>query len=287
MDEFWEAGLILRTLSGSRAHGLAREGSDTDTRGVCIPPARFLVGLSQFEQHESPGRDHVTYALAKFVRLALQGNPNILESLFVDESDVLHVDDAGRRLLAHRRLFLSKLVGKRFAGFAKAQLERMRRHHAWLVDPPSHQPRPEEFGATETAGRQRFPDADRRKAYDAALGHWRNYRTWREERNPDRAALEQRHGYDTKHAMHLVRLLTMGIEVLSLGDVIVKRPDADRLLAIRDGALGYDALLEEVAALGGALDAAEANSSLPPEPNFEAAEELVIELHLESLRGSG
>ena len=114
MADFWEEGLILRTLSGSRAHGLAREDSDTDTRGVCIPPARYLLGLGEFEQHESSGGDHVTYALAKFVRLALQGNPNILESLYTHPDDVLHITDAGRELVDSRACFLSKQVGKRF-----------------------------------------------------------------------------------------------------------------------------------------------------------------------------
>jgi len=34
MTEFWERNLILRVVAGSRAHGLDREGSDEDTRGV-------------------------------------------------------------------------------------------------------------------------------------------------------------------------------------------------------------------------------------------------------------
>ena len=57
MGEFWEDNLILRVLAGSRAQGLAGEGSDTDTRGVCIPPARYLIGLSAFELAELRLRD--------------------------------------------------------------------------------------------------------------------------------------------------------------------------------------------------------------------------------------
>ncbi len=283
MGDFWEDGLVLRVLAGSRAHGLAREGSDTDTRGVCIPPERYLIGLSAFEQHESENRDHVTYALAKFVRLALQGNPNVLETLYVDPGDVLFANEAGRELLAARDLFLSKHAGRRFMGYALDQLKRMERHHRWIVDPPERAPRPADYGATEGGGRARFPDDDARKAYDAAQKHWNHYRAWRETRNPERAALEDRHGYDTKHALHLVRLATMGAEVLERGTLVVRRPDAERLLAIRDGALTYEELLALAGELVASLDARLAASALPDEPDERAAEELVIRLHRRAL----
>jgi predicted nucleotidyltransferase len=281
--DFWEEGLILRTLSGSRAHGLAREGSDTDTRGVCIPPARYLLGLGTFEQHESEGGDHVTYALGKFVRLALQGNPNLLESLFADEGDVLFVDDAGRELVAARERFLSKQVGRRFMGYALDQLQRMERHHRWLVDPPTAKPAAEDFGAAIVDGRPRFPDTDRERAYEAALKHWRHYRAWRAERNPERAALETAHGYDTKHAMHLVRLLRMGAEVLEHGTLVVRRPDAEWLLSIRDGTLAYDELLELARGMTATIDARIASSALPDQPDTQAVEGLLVRLHLRAL----
>jgi uncharacterized protein len=287
MTEFWEVGLILRTLSGSRAHGLAREGSDTDTRGICIPPARFLIGLSTFEQHESRGGDHVTYALSKFIRLALQGNPNIVESLFTHDDDILFVDAAGQRLLEARSLFLSKEVGRRFMGYAMDQLQRMERHHRWLVDPPAGQPDPADYGAREVDGRSRFPDADKQKAFDSALKHWHHFRTWRKERNPARAVLEDRHGYDTKHAMHLVRLLKMGAEVLSGGAVIVRRPDAEWLLGIRDGRLDYPSVLRLAETMTATLEERLASSPLPDRPDAAAAEALLVELHRVALVRSG
>ena len=279
MADFWEQNLILRTLSGSRAHGLAREGSDTDTRGVCIPPARFLIGLSEFEQHESEGGDHVTYSLTKFVRLALQGNPNILESLFTHEADILFIDEAGRQLVDARDCFLSRQVGRRFMGYAHDQLRRMERHHRWLVAPPTSQPDPCAYGATETRGRHRLADTDQQKAYDAALKHWRHYQTWRKERNPARASLEEKYGYDTKHAMHLIRLLKMGEEVLSQATLIVRRPDAEWLLGVRDGALSYEALLQLAGEMTSSIDSKLEASPLPDEPNTEFAESLLIRLN--------
>ena len=78
------------------------------------------------------------------------------------------------------------------------------------------------------------------------MKHWESYQTWKTHRNPARAALERQHGYDTKHAMHLVRLMRMGLEVLERGDLRVRRDDADALSAIRDGAMSFDELLAEV-----------------------------------------
>lgn len=71
-----------------------------------------------------------------------------------------------------------------------------------------------------------------------------NYWKWKRERNEKRSELEEKFGYDTKHAMHIVRLLRMGEEVLRDGVVNVKRPDAAELLDIRAGKWKYEELLE-------------------------------------------
>lgn len=287
MDEFWERGLILRVLAGSRAQGLARENSDTDSRGVCIPPAHYLIGLGEFEQHESPGKDHVTFSLAKFVRLALQGNPNVLEVLYTNEDDFMHVTDAGRALIDAREGFLSKKVGARFLGYARAQWKRVERHRRWIADPPEGPPDPAAYGATTVGGRSRFTDAKSRKAFDAAVGEWRHYETWRSERNAARAELERRHGYDTKHAMHLVRLLTMGVEVLEHGELIVRRPDAERLWAIRDGALSFEELRALTDERAREIEAMTRTTRLPDEPDRGAADELLVRLHADALAAEG
>lgn len=72
----------------------------------------------------------------------------------------------------------------------------------------------------------------------------RNYWTWKENRNEVRHELEVNFGYDTKHAMHLVRLMRMAEEILTTGEVKVKRPDAKELLDIRGGAWSLEDLLK-------------------------------------------
>jgi hypothetical protein len=67
--------------------------------------------------------------------------------------------------------------------------------------------------------------------------------------------------------MHLIRLLRMAVEILATGRVVVRRPDAEELLAIRKGQLTFDALLEQAEGLGARLPALVEASPLPPGPD--------------------
>ena len=187
------------------------------------------------------------FALAKFVWLALQANPNIIETLYTDPQHVLFVNRYGERLVAARDNFLS-------GGWANGSaVMRLTNCAGWSVttdgwvNPPDHQPTEEEFGGQVVGGRYRFPHSDAERAYRAAMGHWNDYVDWRRYRNPARAESEARYGYDTKHAMHLFRLLRMGEEILRDGIVRVLRPDAEWLLSVRDGALSYEQVIQMAA----------------------------------------
>lgn len=120
------------------------------------------------------------------------------------------------------------------------------------------------------------------RRYRGARKRWEQFQRWQRDRNPKRAALEAEHGYDTKHGMHLIRLLRMGLEILRDGEVRVRRGDADELLAIRNGALGYDELLAQANALELGMREALKTTRLPRAPDEEAIDELLIELLRES-----
>jgi predicted nucleotidyltransferase len=119
-------------------------------------------------------------------------------------------------------------------------------------------------------------EAERR--YRAAMKQWEAYERWLRERNPARAELERRYGYDTKHAMHLLRLLRTGLELLETGELHVRRQDAADLLAVRRGQLSYDELLDHAAELEGRMAVAAAASSLPGRVDEGAIDALALEL---------
>lgn len=116
------------------------------------------------------------------------------------------------------------------------------------------------------------------KRYRAALKHWDSYQTWKAQRNPARAGLERVHGYDTKHAMHLIRLMRMGLEVLETGELRVRRDDAEQLSAIREGAMSFDALLSTANALQQSMVQAAAESQLPVDVDYDWVDALLVEV---------
>jgi predicted nucleotidyltransferase len=119
--------VVLRVVIGSRAYDLDEPGSDTDLRGVYLPPAALhwsLVGVP--EQLENPEREEVYWELQKFVTLALKANPNILECLYTPR--VEFAAPLGEELLEMRDAFLSKLVYQTYSGYVMSQFKKLRRH---------------------------------------------------------------------------------------------------------------------------------------------------------------
>jgi len=125
--------------------------------------------------------------------------------------------------------------------------------------------------------------AERR--YKNAMKQWQGYQEWKKNRHPERAKLEAKFGYDTKNALHLCRLMNMGIEILEGKGVIVKRPEAEWLLSILRGAMKYEELVEWAKKKDKEIIVAEANSKLPHDPDFKKIEELQMELVEEGLSG--
>lgn len=297
MRPFVTDDLIFMTLAGSHMYGTNTPDSDIDKRGVCIPPRNVVMGFARnFEQQHFEGEDTVVYGLMKFMKLCLENNPNIIELLFAPEDCVQVCHPIWEKLLERRDEIISAKCYYTFTGYAHSQLNRLKGHREWLRNPVTHKPTREEFGLSQAGQGVRelaqgvdvfeiSPEAkaiiEKEKAYKAALRRWQDYQKWLEERNPARAKLEAAHGYDTKHALHLVRLLRMGHEILTTGKVIVRRPDAEELLAIRNGCYTLDELLEKVEALKSSLDQVYESKTyvVPFGPPHQEMSDFAVELH--------
>ncbi|MGH9124466.1 MAG: DNA polymerase beta superfamily protein [Acidimicrobiales bacterium] len=299
--------LIFETLVGSRAYGLAGSDSDTDVKGVVVGPSSWYFGWRGGPEIIELSADHVRYELRRYLQLCVAANPTTLEMAWTRDEDRVMVHLLGERLLAERDRFLSKRVAERFGRYALSQLKRIRTHRSWLLSPPSGPPVRAQFGlpdhtvipADQLAAAEklfdegRFDEADvsanfvdllvRERRYKAAQKHWAMYRRWERERNPARAALEARYGYDTKHAMHLARLQRMALEILTTGNVVVYRPDCEELLAIRSGAWTFDELESNSARLAAEIESAAAISALPAEPDEDAIDRLCADLVAEGI----
>lgn len=116
------------------------------------------------------------------------------------------------------------------------------------------------------------------KQHDEALTNWKNYWDWKKHRNEKRSELEEKFSYDTKHAMHLVRLLRMGYEALTEGIIKVKRPDAQELLSIRNGAWTYEQVIEYAEFMKEEVDRAVKLDNLPTSVDSRFVGNLVMQV---------
>ncbi|WEH19080.1 nucleotidyltransferase domain-containing protein [Streptomyces sp. VNUA24] len=115
---------VYACVMGSRAFGLATDGSDTDRRGVFLAPTELFWRFEKPPTHvEGPEREQFGWELERFCHLALRANPNILECLH--SPLVEHVDDTGRELLALRGAFLSLRAHGTFARYALGQRKKL------------------------------------------------------------------------------------------------------------------------------------------------------------------
>lgn len=121
--------VIYRCVVGSRAFGLETEESDTDRRGVYLPPADLhwsLYGVPEQLENDGPVTwkgEECYWELQKFLIMALKGNPNILECLYTPL--VEHATPLAEELLAMRDAFLSRLVYQTYNGYVMSQFKRM------------------------------------------------------------------------------------------------------------------------------------------------------------------
>lgn len=93
-----------------------------------------------------------------------------------------------------------------------------------------------------------------------------------------RKKLVKKYGYDCANASHCIRLLKMGIEFLSSGELNIFRHDAPMLLEIKKGEWSLEKVKKEAERLFNLADEAYVRSKLPERPNYKKANEIVMEV---------
>jgi hypothetical protein len=100
----------------------------------------------------------------------------------------------------------------------------------------------------------------------------------RGQRRVNRPELVDAHGYDTKYAMHVLRLGLQGVELMTTGRLTLpmKEPDRSRVLAARLGQKTYDEVVEEITEVERALERAIEASPLPDEPDHARVDAFAV-----------
>lgn len=262
---FKEDWVIYEVVSGSHAYGLATSESDIDYRGIMIPPVEFYLSpFKHIEQYESKNPDRTIFEIQKFIKLASDANPNVLELLYIDEKFIKTMTKEAKLIRDNRSLFLSAKCKFTYSGYAIAQLKRIKAHRKWLLHPRDVVPIRYDFGLPEKKFLSReqlgyvdsleeddfvFPNElidlfNKERAYSSAVHDYNNYQIWKRTRNPKRAELERKYGYDTKHAKHLVRLMVQAKQILLTGILNPYVGDVKEIEAVSNGKWDFDYLLK-------------------------------------------
>jgi predicted nucleotidyltransferase len=257
--------VILLGLGGSYAYGTNNESSDLDIRGITMNMRSDLIGLTEFEQYVDDGTDTVIYSFNKMVKLLLECNPNTCEILGLKQEHYLVLTEIGQELLDNKSIFLSKRAARSFGGYADAQLRRLQNALARDTFPQSEKEQ-HIFNSVRNAledFQRRYsrynngsihlyidkavnPELDTEIFIDANYNHYplRDYENmWSVMHNVvrDYDKIGKRNNkkdnnHLNKHAMHLIRLFIMAIDILEKGDIITYRErEQGLLLAIRNG----------------------------------------------------
>lgn len=303
--------IILLGVTGSYGYGTEREGSDIDFRGITLELPSDLIGFTEFEQFEDRETDTVIYGFNKIIRLLLSCNPNTIEILGIEPEKYVIRTDIGQELLDNRDMFLTKRAAESFGHYADAQLRRLQnaiaRDSMSQPDREEHIIRSVKHALEDYNRRSGESDSGVTKLYiddavteglekeifiDGEMKHFplRKYNDMMNSMNIvireyDKIGKRNRKKDDrhlNKHAMHLVRLFMMGIDILKYQTIRTRRPDdeLELLKRIRDGYYMKDSVLNEdfykvVADYEKQFAEAEKVSTLPDSPDMNRVEEFV------------
>ncbi len=173
-------------------------------------------------------------------------------------------------------------------------MKRIELHKNYLLNPPKNKPNREDYGLPampnfglekivnmihspqETIAPEWREYALKEKSYRDASDNYQKYEQWKNNRNPKRALLEEKWGYDLKHSNHLYRLLTEGRELLETGNIVFPLRNVDKLKFILNGGMTYNDLMEEVNELNKLFE--NCKSNLPNKPNINKLKELYYKI---------
>ncbi|MFZ1410673.1 MAG: nucleotidyltransferase domain-containing protein [Micropruina sp.] len=256
-----EAGMILRVQVGSGVHGTSINGQDDrDEMGICLEPARFVTGLARVPRGIDGATAEVEFE--QYQRHTVWDQPGGL----ANRSGAGDLDVVIYSARKWCRLALAGNPTVLLALFIPDEdVVYRNRIGAELVD-NAHR-----FVSTLAAGRFLGYLQAQRAAMTGDVGAHTN--------RPELVAM---HGYDTKFAMHALRLGVQGVELLTTGRITLPVPDphGSYLRQVRRGEVALDEVVTQVDQAEQRLAALRDSSDLPAEPDRAWVDEWLHRAHL-------
>lgn len=314
-NEHLQDKIMFLTLGGSYAYGTNTATSDIDLRGCALNSKSDLIGMSRFEQVIDTPTDTTIYSFQKLIPLLLNCNPNCIELLGCRKEHYIYISPEGQELLNHYKLFLSQKAIHSFGGYADAQLRRLQNALARDAYPQSEKEKhilnslksamysfEDRYQKFEDGTIHLYIDSSSKEDLeteifmDIQLNHYplRDYKgLWAEMHNivKDYSKLNGRNkkkddAHLNKHAMHLIRLYLMCIDILEKEEINTYREkDHDLLMSIRQGKYQLEdgtyqnEFFEMVDEYQKKLQAAIKDTNLPKLPDYKKVEEFVMSIN--------
>lgn len=311
-NEHLKNKIVFLTLGGSYSYGTNIDTSDIDIRGCALNSRSDLLGLSNFEQVVNNTTDTTVYSFNKLINLLLNCNPNTIEMLGCKPEHYIYLNTIGEMMISSRKMFLSKKAVYSFGGYANQQLRRLENALARDRLPQSRKEEhilksmknamksfSDRYTEFDSGSIELFIDKSNREDLDTEI-----YTNISLIKYPARELssimndltnivssydkLTQRNkkkddNHLNKHAMHLVRLYLMCLDILEKEDIITYREnDLDMLRSIRAGEYQKsdgtyrNEFFELIDELDRKLNYAKENTSLPSHPDMKKVEEFVM-----------
>ena len=307
--------IVFLTLGGSYAYGTNVDTSDIDIRGCALNSRSDILGLSNFEQVVNTETDTTIYSFNKLINLLLNCNPNTIELLGCRPEQYFIITDIGKEILDNRKIFLSQRAAKSFGGYATAQLRRL--ENALARDALPQDKKEEHIRKSMESSLQQFKN----NYQDFNEGNIRLYtgKSRRDDMDTEILVDINLHGFPArqfncvmndmtgvlgtyehlnnrnrkkdavhlnKHAMHLIRLYLMCLDILEKEEINTYREnERDFLLSIRNGAFQNNdgtykkEFFDIVSEYEKRMEYAKKNTSLPVQPNMKIIEDFVISVN--------
>lgn len=315
---------MFLTLGGSIAYGTNisthTHTSDIDLRGVFAHTPQELLLMKCVDkpiERNEDDLDLVVYPLKQIFKLFSDCNPNAIELLGTKEEHLLFCNTQGKLLRDNANLFLSKLAFIKFGGYATQQLRRLQNalcrqetdttqkqerilsnlnhliagFNTRYFELPNEQALKVYLKNVESKNEPMeicvdcqltgYPLSSIKEMLSEMSEMVRNFNSLNHRNN------KKDEMHLLKHAMHLIRLLRMGTEILEgKGIHTYREHDRELLLDIRNGKYSYQEIFEMADELEKGLHYAREHSPLPETPNMTLLNELLYDISYTSLKGT-
>lgn len=310
-------------LGGSLAYGTnLPDKGDVDLRGFYFEDKSEIIGMNESAgQVVETNTDTTLYAFNRFVQLILSNNPNTVEQLGCKPEHYFYKSDVAEEMIKNARIFLSQRCIRSFGGYANQQLNRLenaiardsltqakKEEHIRLSLENAMAAFEDRYTKFEHGSIVLFTDKSEKENYDTEIfcninlehypvrdlngiiNEFTNITRQYGKINHRNHKKDEEHL--DKHAMHLIRLYYMALDILEKGEINTYREkERDFLLSVRQGLFRKedgtytDEFFDFRKELNDRFEYASKHTILPVEPDMKRVNELVMWANEKIVRG--